>query len=184
VATVVLFEAGLLVLAFGLGWLTGNPPFQFFRFGWPVVVVGVFASVPPLLLLLWCVNSRWQPFVRLMSEVEENILPLFEECTTFDFALISIIAGVAEEALFRGVIQMSVSSVLTPFGALVSTALLFGLLHLITPAYAIIAALIGFFLGWLLMLSGNLLLPIVVHTLYDFLALTYVARRSRAKMSQ
>jgi membrane protease YdiL (CAAX protease family) len=51
---------------------------------------------------------------------------------------------------------------------------LFGLLHPITPTYAVLAALMGAYLGGVWLASGNLLVPIVAHALYDFIALAYL----------
>ena len=58
---------------------------------------------------------------------------------------------------------------------------MFGLLHPITRAYAVIAALLGAYLGGLWLAGGNLLTPIVAHALYDFVALVYLLRLRRAQ---
>ena len=39
-----------------------------------------------------------------------------------------------------------------------------------------LAGLIGLYLGWLWLAVGNLLVPIVVHALYDFVALMYLVK--------
>ncbi|MEM7235479.1 MAG: CPBP family intramembrane glutamic endopeptidase, partial [Planctomycetota bacterium] len=54
----------------------------------------------------------------------------------------------------------------------------FALLHALTPAYFFIAFAISAYLGWLLHETENLAVPIVVHTLYDFVALTILRRRA------
>ena len=63
--------------------------------------------------------------------------------------------------------------------ALVGVAILFGLLHAVNVAYAVLAALMGLYLGWLWMATGNLAVPIVAHAVYDFLALVYILRGRR-----
>jgi len=178
-STAILFEGALLILALGV--LIDSPLLQQVYFSWHVLAWAVLATIPPLLLLLGCTHSKWKPLVRIAREVEDNVLPLFENCSLFDFALIALVAGIAEEALFRGVIQIGLTNLMTPWGAIALTGVLFGLLHLITPTYAALAGLIGVYLGWLMILSGNLLLPIVVHVLYDFLALTHVIHRYKAQ---
>ena len=65
---------------------------------------------------------------------------------------------------------------------LLAAALLFGLLHSITPAYAILAGLVGLYLGGLWLACGNLLTPIVAHGTYDFLALVYLVRVRGGKL--
>ena len=48
-------------------------------------------------------------------------------------------------------------------------------------ACAMIAALMGLYLGWIAIVSDNLLVPIIAHALYDFWALTYlIEHRGRA----
>jgi len=61
-----------------------------------------------------------------------------------------------------------------------ATSLAFGLLHALTPAYFVLAALMGAYLGWLQMETGNLLVPIIVHWLYDALAFWLLRRRFAA----
>ena len=88
--------------------------------------------------------------------------------------MIAALAGIGEETLFRGVIQAAVAQhVGGPRGVwlgLLVAAVLFGLLHPVTPMYAVLAGAIGLYLGWLWLVGGNLLLPIVTHGVYDFVA--------------
>lgn len=87
--------------------------------------------------------------------------------------LISVCAGISEEALFRGAIQGSLADHVGLGVALIMASLLFGAFHLITWTYAIIAAFIGAYLGLLWIWTGNLLAPIVTHAVYDIAALVY-----------
>jgi len=59
-------------------------------------------------------------------------------------------------------------------------SVLFGVVHSITPTYAVVAALVGAYLGWLWLWRDNLLAPIVTHAVYDFVALAYLTRRRAA----
>ena len=77
----------------------------------------------------------------------------------------------SEELLFRGVLH--------PLAGPFWSNVLFGLAHFITPTYAVLAGLLGAYLGGLLELSENLLAPIITHGLYDFLAFLVVARECR-----
>ncbi len=171
-----LFEGSLIVLAVALGWIVGFPPFEQVYLGWEPFIGGVVATAPLLLALRWCASSQWKPLSRLMREVEQRIVPLFSTCAVSELFLISAVAGAGEELLFRGVIQSMISEWIGPWGGLVAASVLFGLAHTVTPAYAVIAGLIGLYLGALSMASGNLLLVIVAHSLYDFVALVYLVR--------
>ena len=53
---------------------------------------------------------------------------------------------------------------------------LFGLMHFITPTYAVLATLMGAYLGLVWQWTGNLLAVVLMHALYDFLVLLYLLR--------
>ena len=85
-----------------------------------------------------------------------------------------------KELLFRGVLQPWIGRWGAAAG-LVGSNLIFGLAHCITPTYAIVAGLVGVYLGLLLNLEGeaNLLIPITTHAVYDWLAFLIVVRDFR-----
>jgi uncharacterized protein len=175
------FEGCLTPLAIGLGWLLGTPPLaKLFHFSGHDALLGVAAALPPLVLFWLCLVCPWRPFAEIAKITVETLVPLFRGCSLAQLAIISALAGLGEETLFRGVIQAGAAEGIGgPNGvwlALLLAAVLFGLLHLITPTYGILAGLVGLYLGWLWLLSGNLLTPIVAHAAYDFLALVYLAK--------
>jgi len=175
----IIFEGGLLALALGLGWLLGVPPWS--QTYWEVAEVlrGALATAPPLLGMWWASRSRWGPLQRVMREVKDKIVPIFLDSTISDLAAISVVAGIGEEALFRGVIQAALSEWLNPSTGLLIASALFGLGHLLTPGYGVLAGLLGLYLGGLFMAFENLLLVMVVHGVYDFLTLVYLMRRRK-----
>lgn len=174
----IVFEAGLLVLAVALGWILHAPPFRRVQFGWGPLAIGIGATAPLLLAMGWSIGTRLAPIARLRDEVARAVIPLFARCSTVDLALIALLAGIGEEALFRGVLQTVLGHSLSPWLALTLASAAFGLAHLVTPLYALMAGVIGFYLGLLLIVWDNLLIPIVVHALYDFVALGYLVRFS------
>ena len=175
-----LFEASLAAVAIVLGWLFGYPPYQQAVWSASALGLGVLASLVPLLAACAIVVVPWRPFREMLRVADEMVGPLFREASILDLALVAILAGFGEEMLFRGVLQTALAGWLGgaagPWIALGLTSILFGLLHLITPTYAVIAGLIGLYLGWLQLAGGNLVLPIAAHAAYDFLALVYVVR--------
>ncbi|MCZ7600247.1 MAG: CPBP family intramembrane metalloprotease [Gammaproteobacteria bacterium] len=104
--------------------------------------------------------------------------------------LLVISVGFAEEILFRGLVQEAWSSTSSPacrptappWLALLLAAIVFGLCHAITPAYALFAMVMGLYLGalWAFVPPRNLLVPIVTHALYDFVAILYLCVRANA----
>jgi membrane protease YdiL (CAAX protease family) len=172
----IVFEGGLLMLALGLGWVLKFPFYDQVAVNRQAVVWGAVATAPPLLLMWMATRTQWGPLLRIMRQMK-RLLPQFAACSYLELALISLLAGVAEEALFRGVIQTSLAAWLPPWAALVIASALFGLGHFITPMYALLAGLLGLYLGGLAMIYDNLLLVMVVHALYDFVALVYLVRK-------
>ena len=81
----------------------------------------------------------------------------------------SSVPGFAEELLFRGVIQAR--------WGLFPASILFGVLHFATPAYALLATVVGLYIGLLHQFFQSLLIPIQLHALYDCAALLYLRYR-------
>jgi membrane protease YdiL (CAAX protease family) len=179
----IIFEGGLIVLAFLGSRLLGRPSLELIRPSWQACLVGLVATIPLLPPVLWLSHSKWPPFRRLMHEVEQTLVPLFSRCTTLDFALIAILAGLGEEVLFRGLIQTSIAASLGLWTALAITSVLFGLLHLVTRTYAVIATIFGAYLGWLYIATGDLFVAVVTHSVYDFVALNYLVLTPTARRS-
>ena len=74
-----------------------------------------------------------------------------------------------------------------PYGpalGLTAAAIIFGLLHGMTVTYAILAGVIGLYLGVIWLLTGNLLVPITVHALYDFLALVILLKAKKIRHTE
>jgi membrane protease YdiL (CAAX protease family) len=173
-------ECALLAAAFGIGWLTGVAPFARSRPALDAVGFGIAASVPLLAFLGWCLRTSWPPMRRLVALVEEQIGPHLVGASAGGIALLSLLAGIGEEALFRGVIQAGLAERLPELLSVGIAAVLFGVGHWVSRSYAVLAGAIGVYLGLLFLLTGNLLAPIVTHTLYDVAALSVLARRRPA----
>lgn len=172
----VFFEAGLAPLSLVLGWLFVHPPLEHFAWKFEDAVIGIGATLP--LVLMFLAMLRWPvgPLARVKKFCDHEVVPLLNDCSWSEIALVSFSAGVGEEMLFRGVIQPSIASSLGPSWGLVLASLLFGLFHPISATYMIIASILGLYLGSVLIVGGNLLTVMVVHALYDFAALGYLLR--------
>ena len=86
------------------------------------------------------------------------------------FALNNLVfTCVAEEALFRGLIQQGVASRSKPWLGLLVASLLFGAAHLAGgPLLVLLAALAGACYGLAFLLSGRLSVAIAIHFLFNF----------------
>ncbi|MGN6393189.1 MAG: lysostaphin resistance A-like protein [Gemmatimonadales bacterium] len=106
-----------------------------------------------------------------MRLVEARLGPWLAGATSGELLLVAVCAGVGEEALFRGVVQAALLGRVPSWAAVGLTALLFGLAHALTATYAVLATLMGAYLGGLQLACDNLLVPILTHALYDLVAL-------------
>lgn len=97
-----------------------------------------------------------------------------------DLIWLGLLPGLSEELLFRGVM-------IPAFGydlfAVIVSSILFGVLHLSNVQnwhYVVWAIVIGFVLGYSAYLTGNLLVPIIAHSLTNFFSSLIWKMKKRA----
>lgn len=139
--------------------------------------IGLLAAIPLLVLFAVALRSEWAPLVRIRRMLERTILPQVSGMSLTRVAAIAASAGLGEELFFRGFLQSALAGALGTPGAVFVAAGLFGLVHWITPFYALWAGVIGVYIGALYALTGGLLAPVVCHAVYDLVALGFYARR-------
>ncbi len=175
------------VLAITIGWPLGLNPLDLVTADWWALLWGCLAAFPMLGALALSDRLPFWPFNDVADVVERLIRPLFARTSIAELAVISALAGIGEELMFRGLIQEGLARWIGgPVGvwiALVVASVLFGLLHPMNWAYVLLAAIMGFLFGGLWIATGNLLVPIVTHALYDFLALIWLVRMQRPQES-
>jgi membrane protease YdiL (CAAX protease family) len=176
----VAFEGGLGLLAWAMAWLVGQPLWEELHWDLGGLGLGIAVTLPMLALFLACLRWPIGPLARIKQFSEEVVRPLFGPCSIFDLALIALLAGFGEELFFRGFCQELLSNWLTPWGGVAVASILFGLMHPITPAYVVLATVLGIYLGVVQLTSENLLVVIVAHALYDWLALLILLRQPAA----
>jgi hypothetical protein len=124
------------------------------------VNLGVLRLVPPI-----------APVRAIRRVYVDTLRPVFATATRVDIVLVSLAAGLGEELLFRGAVQVE-------FGV-VAASLLFGLAHVGGRDSLVFGGWVvamGFGLGGLAHLGGGLLAPIVAHVVYDAAAIAYIHR--------
>jgi sodium transport system permease protein len=87
-------------------------------------------------------------------------------------ASVVLTPAVCEELLFRGAIARSLTGPLGSVGAIVVSALLFGLFHL-DPIRMIPTALLGLVLGYAAVISGSTITAMVIHFINNGLAVAF-----------
>ena len=176
-AIAVTFELLLYPAAVALAWLWGGPEVPPAQLNADHARLGVLYTLPPLAflaLLLWTPLRNVRPLRRIHLILKRSFGRAISGLQVWQVLAISLAAGVGEEALFRGALQ--------PRVGLYATSAIFGAVHWITPTYFVFAVGMGLYLGWIYENSQeNLLVPIIVHALYDALALLALRSQLRKK---
>ncbi len=133
------------------------------------LVIGTFGALIPIVLLAFLLSEKADNIPSMSSlkrTIINDIRPIFSETKFIDLCFISACAGLGEELLFRGVMQAKLG--------IVVASIIFGLLHFITPAYFVIATIMGFYIGFLFQHFDSLLVPVQLHFVYDLGALIFL----------
>ena len=126
---------------------------------WPAIAKGMLVTIE-IAILVVITGLALGLFLALLRRLRYRLL---------DILIISTLAGVGEEILFRGACQPA-------FGPIIAS-LAFGLCHVGSRGTIVLgawAALVGGFFAWLTWATAGLLAPILAHALYDALALSYI----------
>jgi membrane protease YdiL (CAAX protease family) len=152
-----------------------NTPWQFVADGvltsiiWGIVLgVTTFGGVIILTRL---------PVSRSLREVCRQLIPIFEGMSFWQITILSLMAGIGEELLFRGFLQQWLSGYYTCEIAIGIAAVVFGLLHFATFSYFLLTTVLGAVFGITYYLTGSLLLIMIWHGIYDLLVFWVLIRR-------
>lgn len=180
-----LFEASLIAVAVVLGWIAGVNPFANLYFSDSAVFYGILGTVPLFMLFLFLQELSADSVVSIRRMLLETLAPGLQRCNWADLFILAAVAGLSEEVLFRGVLQPWLESAWGAKAGLIGSNLVFGLVHAITPLYTVLAALVGIYLGLSMDYGGerNLLTPVIIHGLYDFLAFLAIMKMYRENTS-
>jgi len=152
------FQLGSAVVVDGLRWTLP-------LFG----VAGLLRIVEPYSNALKDVTKATQRSVlSVLGSTRRPFFALLVSC------VLGAVAGIGEEWLFRGVFQHALAD---KFGSssisLAVSGLVFGLLHAVTPVYALLAGAASVFFGYLYIITDNLAVPMITHAVYDVFALMW-----------
>jgi membrane protease YdiL (CAAX protease family) len=179
------FESSLIIVALFLGWIADINPFNDLHFSETAIAIGLLGTLPLYLLFLAMEQTQADSLVKIRKLLLTTLGPGLYRYHWSDLLVLSAIAGLSEELLFRGVIQPWIASSWGIPAGLIGSNIIFGLAHALTPMYGILAMLVGIYLGLALDVSGerNLLTPIIIHGFYDFLAFLALMRAYRASIN-
>jgi membrane protease YdiL (CAAX protease family) len=160
---IVLVAALLLAKYFGIAFfpLTKNLPRD--------ILIGTLGALFPLAFFIFSLTKKAEN-IPLLGSLRRILITevraIFSNTRLPDIVIISALAGIAEEFLFRGIIQVKLG--------LIIASILFGLVHFVTPVYIILATFMGLYIGIFFNLFGGLLIPVLLHFIYDLGALIYL----------
>jgi membrane protease YdiL (CAAX protease family) len=144
---------------------------------WQDTFIGILGAIMPIALFILSLSEKASsiPVINsLRRTVLTDIRQLFVNARLVDLFTVSLLAGVSEELLFRGVIQSSLG--------IITASIIFGLFHFVTRAYVIVATIMGLYIGLFYQISGSLLIPVQIHCIYDFGALVYLKYFARGNL--
>lgn len=178
------FEASLIIVALILGSFADIDPFENIHFSENSIMYGLLGTLPLYLIFMAMEQMPFPSVQKIRLILINTIAPSLHKKNWADLLILATIAGVSEEVLFRGVIQPWMENSWGMMAGLLASSILFGLLHAVTPLYAILAATVSIYLGLSLDYGGerNLLTPIVIHAFYDFLVFIAIIKSYRATL--
>ncbi|KAJ8906494.1 hypothetical protein NDN08_002987 [Rhodosorus marinus] len=137
------------------------------------------AFTVPLLIMGFGLSKVPLPFFQDLTKLTRQVVDeLLGNSSIFELFLFASAAGIGEELLFRNIILDTVNYLTNSESiGLAISSLLFGLTHFASPAYAVLSGLAGVLFGWeFLLSSNNVVVPILTHSLYDFVFALIVIR--------
>lgn len=175
------FEGSLVLAAYVIGWWGGVNPLANLRLEWYSLLWGLAGTLPLYLLFLLSYHVPLGRLHAIKRFLIDRLGPYLDACHWTQLLYLGLLAGLTEEILFRGLLQPLLENHWGYSVGIVGSNILFALAHFITPLYAVLAGLTGLYLGLSLDFGGerNLLTPIVIHSVYDFLAFLAVAKTYR-----
>lgn len=154
--------SALLILFFGAILSLGGSSWTWFGyFSWMVWPLGCVlgGALYGFSYLFSC--SPWT-LTKSMKELLATLRSLFQNFTWLQIIIVSILAGVGEELLIRGVLQTFLIGHSNPLIGIVIASLIFGLLHFMTKVYVLLTFLLGLLFGVVFYYTNSMLLVMLV----------------------
>ncbi|WP_394985228.1 CPBP family intramembrane glutamic endopeptidase [Cellvibrio sp.] len=134
------------------------------------VAIGTLLAI--VTFLLFAVIYRFGgKFAQSLLNDTRRVSGIFSSYSWMHLACVATLAGVGEELLFRGFLQIWLSNHFTITWAILIASIIFGLLHYLSHAYFISVTLMSIAFGVAYYITDSLLMVMVWHGVYDFIAL-------------
>ena len=155
---------------------SGRRAGEFVDLSWTGVLTGL--ALAAALILLAFVLFRGFPRIgeRLVRLQAPTFGMLGPRLGWLPIVLLSLGAGIGEEALLRGGLQTLLGDYLGPGAAIVLSSAAFAAIHWAKPVITALLFVIGAIFGVVFWYTGSLLAVMIGHVLYDIWALRYLHR--------
>lgn len=139
------------------------------------VAIGTSFAIVTFLLFAWIYrfNSK---FARALLNDTRRVSGIFDGYSWVHLGCVAALAGAGEELLFRGFLQTWLSNHFALTWAILVASIIFGLLHYLSHAYFISVTLMSIAFGVAYHITGSLLMVMVWHGVYDFIALVVLVK--------
>ena len=175
----------MALLAIFLGWLMDIDPFMNIGLSEPALLNSIILTLPLVLIFLALQQLQYPALQKIRALLSETLGAKLYQRNWADILILAGIAGFSEELLFRGVFQPWLENISNLTLGLILSNILFAAVHAVTRLYAVLAMLMGLYLGMSLDYGDtrNLLQPILVHAFYDFVAFMVILNSYRSNLS-
>ena len=173
-AQVALPSLGLLLIAAGLIFAFSVEFSLWGNFGEWAIPIGIPGGGAMYLVLL--ALSTYLIDLPAVRDLNRMLVQLFANIGWAGIILLSVLAGVGEELLFRVFLQNIISDWLGWGAGLFLSSLLFGLAHYVSKLYVAITFAIGLVLGAIYWQTQSAVVVMTIHFFYDLCAFTLVVK--------
>jgi membrane protease YdiL (CAAX protease family) len=143
--------------------------------GWWSILLGIVAGGLTY-GLVYCLTKVFWMDSPPMRELMEKLASLFRDFSWPSILVISLMAGLSEELLLRGLLQNWLVEIIGPAGGIAVASLVFGLMHYLSRTYVLVTFTLGLFFGIAYYLSNSLLFVIIAHAVYDVFAFAVLVK--------
>jgi hypothetical protein len=147
-----------------------------------ILVMVATAAVVVLVDQIYVVNQRLSPVPDDYAEAIRELKPANAMQFAITFVGLCLLVPVAEEVIFRGLIQQIFTRNMLPVLAVILAGATFGAVHL--SAHLLVSiAVFGCFLGYIYYVTGNLTYTIIAHAIFNTVAFAQLAFQSERDAS-
>lgn len=141
-----------------------------------VAAISAWLAFLPILALVNQLNLAAFRWLGIEAGVQDHLRRFVDEggaSSPWAWASMAVIIPVCEEVLFRGALYGALRRMVSPAGAMVVSALAFGVAH--DPAVIVPVASLGWLFAWVYERTGSLAAPCLLHMLNNSYTLSLAA---------